>query len=275
MSWSSIKNVSLGADPEVMCVKKDGHPQSVEGLIGGSKENPLPMKGLPDGFYVQEDNVAAEFNIPPSYTAKDFSMNLARGLRYVDKLLKNHGLSAACISAMEFPVEQLATPHAQRLGCEPDLCAWTRKENPRPIPPSALRTAALHVHYGWNEPNDEQRFAVAKMYDVYIGIPSLLASQPNERRKLYGKAGAIRLKYYGVECRMSDNFWLNKKAWREHVFYQSLYMIDLLNRSKGQIIEHVDALGEEIQNCINNHDKSAAIDLIAKFEATPFPLLRA
>lgn len=269
-----IYNLTQGADPEVFLVDKVGHQVSSEGLFGGTKDNPKPMVGFPDGFYVQEDNVAAEYNIPPCNTAKVFSSSIAKGLKYINAIAKSQGCTISVVSTMRFTKEQLATPHAQRLGCEPDLNAWTRLENPRPIPPPELRTAAGHIHYGWDSPNDEQRFGMAKMFDLFLGIPSILCTEVNERRSLYGKAGSIRLKYYGVECRILDNFWLDKRSYREHIFDTGITIKNILNETRGEFIEYISSIQDEIQTCINVHDKDLALDIMDRFEIPSFPILR-
>ena len=72
-----INVLAVGADPELFLRRKDGTPQSSEGLVGGSKDEPLAIPGLADGFAVQEDNVTVEFNIPPAQTSTEFSNSIA------------------------------------------------------------------------------------------------------------------------------------------------------------------------------------------------------
>ena len=61
---------TIGADPEILLRDSDYLYRSVEGLIGGTKNAPVPIEGLPSGFGAQEDNVMLEFNIPPATTAR-------------------------------------------------------------------------------------------------------------------------------------------------------------------------------------------------------------
>lgn len=268
-----FSQIAYGADPEVFWVK-DGHPQSVEGLIGGTKRQPLPMDGLPDGYYVQEDNVAAEYNIPPAKTADQFSVHVARGLRYIEKLAKQNKCHLAVVSAMYFPWEQLKTQQAQTLGCEPDYDAYTLERNPTPIAPIDWRSAAGHVHISWLDPEEDQRQAVGICCDAFLGVPSLLETPKTPRRELYGKAGAIRLKDYGVEYRVLDNFWITKKEYRKHLVDATQMMFARLNKYRELFVENLLEAEDEIKTCINTHDKDMALWLMGKFDIPPFPIIR-
>lgn len=262
--------LAVGADPEVMLFTKNGEPRSVEGLLGGTKDKPIPMEGLGEGYFVQEDNVAAEFNIPPCNTSKAFSQAIKYSLDYINKAVAKHGLTAQCVAAVNFPIEQLMTEHAQKLGCEPDYNAWIENYNPRPVPPEQMRTAAGHVHVSWADPEHEQKIALIKTMDLVLGVPSILATVKNDRRNLYGKAGACRLKKYGAEYRTLDNFWLADDTNRKHVFTQTNYLPKLVNNSG--FVEELDEWQDEIQDCINEHDKDLAIRLCRMFDLQPFPV---
>jgi phiEco32-like amidoligase-type 2 protein len=261
---------SVGADPEVFLVNKNGHPVSAEGLIGGTKDKPVPMEGLEPGYMVQEDNVAAEYNIPPCLSADDFSAAIFKGLRYVQRLAHKHDLSVRCLPALHFDPDQLATPHARRLGCDPDIDFWSLRYNEAPRPPETLRTAAGHVHVGWVNPDDEQRVALIRTLDLFLGVPSILVTEKNERRELYGKAGACRVKPYGVEYRTLDNFWLIKAPWRKHVFNQVQQACLRLNGEGEFFLEELYELGDDVRNCINNHDQYLARFLVNEFRIAEF-----
>jgi hypothetical protein len=263
---------ACGADPEVFFRTKEGEAYSVEGILGGSKHDPLPIPGLPAGFCVQEDNVAAEYNIPPANTARQFSLNVAKGLQYLKKVAAKHKLELAVVPDLDFPIHMVRTPHAMQLGCEPDFNAWTGEENPRPRPPYVMRTAAGHVHVSWNEPDKEQQLAVARILDAALGLPSVMATEPTRRRDLYGKAGAMRFKPYGMEYRVLDNFWIADKNRREHVFQTVKDSIELVNQFP-VVMEQINDLGDAIQQAINEHDKGLAADLMEQLDVSEFPAL--
>src|SRR3546814_15106496 len=54
---------------------------------------------------------------------------------------------------------------------------------------------------------------LVKQLDWYLGLWSLGKDKDKVRRSLYGKAGACRIKPYGVEYHVLSNFWIkNKKS---------------------------------------------------------------
>lgn len=272
MKWPYMyRMLSVGADPEVFLKDVNGNPVSAEGKIGGTKDNPLPMPGLPEGFGIQEDNVAAEYNIPPAANRAEFSKNILAGLAYVEKVVKKQGYRVSCESALHFDDLQLSTPHAQHLGCSPDFNVWTRANNRRPIPPRSLRTAAGHVHLSWKIPNEDSAVILGRLLDVYLGIPSLLATVPNERRKLYGQAGAVRIKSYGLEYRVLDNFWLTSKAQQLFIFDTVALCMEKLNHQQELLEEELEIYSQPIQDTINYHDLDTALQLMQHFGTQPFP----
>lgn len=265
----AFNGLKIGADPEVFFTYRN-QPKSVEGLIGGTKADPKPMEGLPEGFAVQEDNVAAEFNIPPANSFEEFDLALARGLGYIAKIAKAHKCRLALVSAMHFSQKELATPHAQTLGCDPDYNAWLMIKNPRPNPPESLRTAAGHVHFGWDRPNPEEQANVARAFDIYVVAPSILITEKNERRSLYGKAGACRPKPYGVECRALDNFWIGERKWRRNVWDGCMTTIKQLQLNGGLLVDKLLNYADDIQQAINDHDKEKCGKLMDIFEVAHF-----
>lgn len=275
-----MKFHALGADPEFFLIK-NGKPFSAEGVFGGTKDKPKPLLDLPAGFFIQEDNVAGEFNIPPSGTAIEFSNNIHKALRKIDKLIKHKDLKMEMVSAMHFPLHLLMTEQAQTLGCEPDFNAWEDgAENAKPIPPMTLRTAAGHLHISWNyDPKtqtynvtDEQRRRLVQMHDIHLVIPSLLITKPTERRTLYGRAGAYRPTKYGVEARCLDNFWLKEDVYRRYI-YNTIY--NLVNSKLGRNFDlysvKLDDVGDEVQEIINNHNVHRAMKFMTEHEIMPFP----
>lgn len=266
-----IALIALGADPEVMLLTAKGTPKSAEGLFGGTKDNPKEM-GIGPGFFVQEDNVAAEYNIPPSINAKDFSNNIIKGLAYIRAEAKKHKLKVVLESALHFPEEELATKHCQTLGCDPDYNIWTLAINPRPVPPKTLRTAAGHVHVSWRNPTNQQKIAMVRAMDLFLGVPSILVTKQNERRKLYGAAGAFRDKPYGVEYRTLDNFWLGTEPYRRHIFTQVQAAVHTINMEQEMFMEILEESKEEIINTINYHDRDGALQLMEEFNIAPFPM---
>src|SRR6266850_5320353 len=141
-------NFTLGADPECFLGNSTGVISGI-GKIGGSKRYPMPLP-LGDGFAVQEDNVALEFNIPASDGKDKFVSNITVAMNFLEAAMKDaHGLQFVKESAVSFPDSELLHPHALEFGCDPDFNAWTNERNPRPkAVDKNLRSCGGHIHVG-------------------------------------------------------------------------------------------------------------------------------
>lgn len=251
-----ITNVKIGADPELFLRDlKSGEFIPSIGLIGGSKEEPKPIDD--EGYFVQEDNVAVEFNIPPAKSEKEFVASIQKVIGYLTAEVGKIGLSLECKPSALFLPKHLTSKKAQEFGCEPDMNCWTGEENPRPRGPKNLRSCGGHVHIGWDNPNFTQRIAVAKAADLFIGTLSAIHDDDNRRRKLYGKAGACRLKDYGIEHRTSSNYWLQSEELTALVFRQAQKAVEFVN--SGYSIAQKDE--QMIQDCINGANKQLFSEL--------------
>ena len=237
---------TIGCDPEFFLLKK-GKPHSAIGLVGGTKEEPKPLRKR--GFSIQEDNVAVEFNIPPAYSHEEFIESIAYVMGNLKRRLK--GFTPSEDSALEFEQEQLLHPKALEFGCEPDFNAWTKQMNPRPIAENhLLRSAGGHVHVGTKEDPIE----VIRAMDLFLGVPSIkIDSKGQRRRALYGKSGAFRVKDFGCEYRTLSNFWIFNKDLIKWVYDQTAKAIDFVE--SGEVINPKH--GDIIQQCINNSDMKA------------------
>lgn len=246
----------LGADPELFLLDVSGKLSSVIGKIGGTKFAPLQIIDLPQGYTLQEDNVALELGIPPCSSPEEYIMALQtcmnKGLEYLP------GYSYSKVSSASFPKEELEHPLANIFGCEPDYNAWTGEENPRPVVRNRrLRSAGGHVHVETDVPWQD----MGKALDFYLSIPSVVMDNTVEaiaRRKLYGRAGACRPKPYGVEHRVLSNFWVFSERTINWVFNSAVKAEAAVKAGKLPVIE---SLGEEIQNIINTSDVEAALNM--------------
>lgn len=205
---------TLGADPELFLTKK-GELFSAVGQIGGDKTNPLPMDGLPKGFAIQEDNVMAEFNIPPATTYREFSNYIMSGLSWINNFVrtKKMGLHGNLCSAA-FPLSALDNPQARTFGCSPDFDAYNMGAPFPRIDPQDLiedtfgwRFAGGHLHLGTGTLNIPPT-VLAHFCDLFIALPSLRWDPQGRRRSLYGQGGRFRPTSYGIEYRTLSNQWL-------------------------------------------------------------------
>lgn len=250
----------IGADPEIF-VGKNGGVKSIIGLVGGTKEHPLPLLTLGQGFAVQEDNVAMEFNIPPSPDRASFVGNIHMAMEFLENAVRDsYGLQFVKSSAELFPKEELTDPRALVFGCDPDFNAWTGKQNrmPKGVDPS-LRSCGGHIHIGYEEQLDKP--SVIKAMDLYTGVPSILMDTGERRKQLYGKAGAFRPKSYGVEYRTLSNYWVFDKQLTAWVYDNTERALEsVLNKFS------FDDDAQNIQDAINNNNKDLAHHLVQKYQ---------
>ena len=204
-------NILVGCDPEIF-VKQNGIFKSAHGLIKGDKKNP---QKIPYGA-VQVDGMALEFNIDPAASEEQFVFNVNQVFAALKEMVPEYEVVATPVADFD-PAYMKAQPEeALELGCDPDFNAWTGMANPRPQGDRPFRTASGHVHVGWTNGaniHDQEHIAsahaVARQLDFFLGLPSLFYDGDVKRRELYGKAGADRIKPYGMEYRTLSNAWLN------------------------------------------------------------------
>lgn len=249
--------LKLGCDPEVFMADLQGHLKSSIGLIGGSKEHPQPLP-IGEGFMVQEDNVAMEFNIPPAESAREYVESIQKTLAFLTEGVKNrYGFQIVNLSAASWPEEELQTPQAQTFGCDPDYNAWTGKKNPRPnAADKNLRSCGGHVHVGLDKDRINS-VNLIKMMDLYHGVPSVLMDKGELRKELYGKRGAYRDKPYGVEYRTLSNFWIFNPKLIDWVWNNTERAVAAVEAQFP-----IDEYDEPILQAIDNNDKSAAEYLV-------------
>lgn len=232
-----LEGFTFGADPELFIFGPDGNPVSAEGIIPGSKEAPHAV----EFGAVQRDGLAAEFNINPANNFRDFNRNVSAVMGQLTAMLPNgHTLKAVPSVRFTEKIFLAAAPDAVELGCSPDYNAWNQTVN---APPSVehdpfLRCAGGHLHIGWTdnaEIADPQHMLnccdLVKQLDWYLGGWSLKMDNNTERRSLYGRAGACRIKPYGVEYRVLSNFWVTTRERRLVVWNRMVQAIEDMNKS--------------------------------------------
>ncbi len=255
-----FKNVKFGADPEMFIKNSDGTFIASCGKIGGTKEEPMPL-GV---GAVQEDNVSVEFNIPPSITKVEFVNNLSAVISEIEeKFIHPMGCELSIVPSAIFSQEELAHPAAQVFGCDPDFNVYTKESNPRPEGIQGLRTAGGHIHVGWDNPTDNQRFLLVKAMDITLGLPSLFIDDDVQRRTMYGKAGAHRIKDYGVEYRTLSNFWIRNKETMQWAYEGAVKAIALVETMSKKIDNY--RTGVTVQAIINNNNKAMAERMMKQF----------
>ena len=212
--------ITIGNDAEFILTHND-LPVSSVGLLGGTKKIPFPVRlGA-----LQEDNVLAEINIHPAKTVGEWERNINTVVRQLKKKLPKPYSISNLASAL-YPDQELQCQAAHEFGCDPDYNAWTGQMNSPPKLPKRLqnlRTAGGHVHIGIEGLNFKEKMQLIQCLDTLGGIQGILLDTDNRRKLLYGKAGAMRLKDYGVEWRTPSNYWIHDKQSRAWIFKLALY----------------------------------------------------
>jgi hypothetical protein len=273
---TGIKDVTIGADPELFLRRGEELKSSI-GLIGGTKYAPRTL-GEKDGFFIQEDNVAVEFNIPPAKTLTEFVESISYSLREIEKEVDRFGMKPAVLASALFPPTELTDERALIFGCEPDFNAWkSGKRNPRPRSSEArLRSCGGHIHVGYPENMEIDKFRAIQLMDLYLGVPSVMMDEDQSRRKLYGKAGAFRHTEYGFEYRTLSNFWLSRPELVEWAYTQTIRAVGRAiqfgkPREDGkpdrytEFMERYD-LGDEIVKSINKGNVNLSHKLVTLYE---------
>ncbi len=251
---------NLGCDPEVFLVDNTGKFISSVGLIGGSKDAPMPIDDL--GNAVQEDNVAVEFNTPPCSTKEMFIENIRKNKEWLAQKAKSLQLSVAITPSAILDDDQLQTRAAQTFGCEPDFNAWKGgRMNPRPraMNPN-LRSCGGHIHI--ELPEFVDKCLVVQWMDLYVGCLMLEFDDDTARRQLYGRPGAFRPKSYGVEYRTVSNRWIEDDEKISWIWDQTDKAVD--QAMMGRTFTEEQA--QKIQQCLNTSDLKLLEELKTEFE---------
>lgn len=258
-----MNEFTVGTDPEFFGINSKGKYMSLIGKLGGSKEDP---KKTVYGW-VQEDNVAGEFNIPPAYTRDQFRESILNVLGEIKDFLQPLDLTVDISPIAKFSKDQLKHPKALLAGCEPDYDAWKMSiNNPPDLSATQFRSAGGHLHIGWNRVNDSQmhRAYLCRVMDMTAGIPFVLIDDNEQRRKLYGKAGCHRPKYLeegdafdGVEYRTLSNKWLSSPNLIDWA-YNSVEAAITRFEEFMDLLEDGVISGEEVVRIINQSDAKAA-----------------
>jgi hypothetical protein len=150
--------------------------------------------------------------------------------------------------------------------------AWSLRENPRPdVGVTRMRSLGGHIHVSFplDDPEDVwARVHQVRAMDLLLGVPSILLDNNKERRQLYGKAGAHRMKfvsngdpYNGVEYRTLSNFWLKRDEYLLWVYDQTMNAVAFAKNVGDMIASEQN----RIVQCINEGNEALAKQLVADY----------
>lgn len=264
-----MSKLLIATDAELFVAHPNGTLTSIAGILGADKYHKKPIT---DDVRLQEDNVLLEFDINPHSEKTAFMGNIARAMDISREEAGKLGFDVVdrVCSHIYTPTE-LASFHKDAFvfGCDPDFNALSGAMNPKPTATNAgLRTAGAHVHFGYEgvaEITQQSRQIIGVMCDYLLGLPSLILDTDTRRRELYGKAGAVRWKPYGVEYRTLSNFWLFDEANRAFVWEQAQKAFNhFVTNSFQELVAIVSP--EQVQQAINNGDAKLAEQFIKQLK---------
>jgi hypothetical protein len=255
---------SIGCDPELMLVDKDGNLKSAIPFIKGTKEQPIQFE---DGSgMVSHDNVMLEYGTKPAKSEDEFVEVNRQVLQHIVKMLPA-GIIMVVRASADFPAAELQDEAAKKFGCDPDFDPYEFEMNS--ITPGAetlpFRTCGGHIHIGHKKVADDIDVIcdVAKGFDAFLTIPmSLVSKDPTaaKRRQLYGKAGAHRPKPYGVEYRAIDNYWVGSPQLTRLVYKLSRDGLSAI------LAGHLRGIDEKhLKKVVNTGDLKAGATLLNDF----------
>ena len=231
-----IKNITFGSDPEYF-VRNESTGKIVSSIpvIDGTKESP---ESLGDGYFILQDNILAEGNIPPVRTMDGFLYNMRELKRRMTSYIKAKydvlGLYHA--DCLNIDTVFLSHPDAMQFGCSPYLNAWDKEvHRANDLSSEDFRTCGFHIHIGydidgiWNKETINP--IIAKAFDLFVIIPSCLTYVDQRRFENYGGLGQYRDTSYGVECRSLGGYFVREEClpW---VFTQTVKALEFIQNEE-------------------------------------------
>jgi hypothetical protein len=298
MTQAALARIRYGADPELFLShpirtpregknpktgrpfadKTSWNPIPVTGLVGGTKQQPLPLTvklpgwegiSIPNGCHIQEDGCALEFNVPPQATTMQLLSVCGMVRDAVQEWAGRKGLGIHKNPSAEFKQEfQALHPEAFIVGCDPDLDAYTNQMRsvPDQIAGSLTRHAGGHFHVGYDTTLVPQNIVV-QFLDLFLGLPSLCVDKQGPRRSFYGQAGSFRAKEYGVEYRTLSNFWIPNLRYQSDYLRPLFRGVDAMMHTLMTNMDQMEALHnaipwKDVQSAINQENDTAARQIL-------------
>ena len=282
---SNVTRLTLGADPERFVYNEiTGKIVPVCGWLGGTKAAPVPLGPEGSGMFVQEDNVMAEYNIPPSPEPARFSKSIMAAELALTRRIRreNKAYSLSGSNRARFTLDELSQyPQAMLFGCSPEFDAYregaqVHRESMSPElhdldgTPMTERYAGGHLHLGLTDEAGKYalgvpRFVIAAFCDARIGLAVAPRDHQPGRRELYGQAGRFRPTPYGIEYRVLSNFWATHEEYAALVAHEAFELMRTLSTlSIGELQRLFDEIPwGDVRQSINNEDARMARQLHA------------
>lgn len=271
---------TAGADPEFFVVdsSKEDTVIPVCGVLGGTKDNPIPIPGAPPGFYMQEDNIMGEFNIPPATSASEFVENVETAMRCINQHIPkifdaNHRVLEAPSAVVHSSL--LTSEQSRVFGCSPDFDGYEYGKPLHPYNASSFRIdrarqyrfAAGHLHLGYPQEiaTAVPCYAIAQMLDLFVYCYIYSMDVQGQRASFYGTPGRYRQTSYGIEYRTPSNRWLFSRRARESVALSIFRFLKFLQNTdvQGIFSFYASVPWSEVRYAVARRDKGR-LEILAK-----------
>jgi len=174
----------------------------------GNKESPTKVGDM----YYSNDGVSVECAITPSDTKRDFTLKIAAGKHQMLSMV-NQQAPNAVYSDSVVVCPRVLSDYAKIAGCMPSYDVY---KNISVSPKANLvnyRTIGGHLHIDLDDRSISSVKRFTRILDLVVGLRLTFMNeeglhQEKRRRALYGKAGEIRLKPYGLEYRTLSSWWV-------------------------------------------------------------------
>lgn len=280
---------SIGTDPEFFLVDKETNEcRAAGGRFGGTKGNPVQLRGADEGVAVEEDNVTLELTIPACRTAQLFRAYMRQGITALQELVeevtdgRERLMIAGCAEVSEIELEK---PNAKTFGCSPEFDAYAKGAEVPGIDVDSLvirgadgwtgarRFAGGHIHLGFQSYRSIPGFVAARFADVFIGLQTVFDDKQSYRRELYGQAGRFRPTPYGIEYRTPSSFWCENRGRIEEMSARAAHLAAYLDTTEVNAIKNVHNRipWDDVQRIINNEDELGAAQLLSWLIAEVLP----
>lgn len=251
----NLNNLKIGCDPELF-ISEGPRVVSFHNKLNGLVKTPVRFSN----GEILEDGCSLEFNLPPATNEIEFSQSIQTML---DSIKEKWQITS--LSSYLFEEKDIDSPLCWESGCNPSINALTGRRLPATKYCDGLRAAGGHLHIGFDNPTRVLRQRVGIMCDYLLGIPSLfLDSQGATRRSMYGQAGDIRFKPYGVEYRVLSNFWIFRQEHRVWAYRQAALAAKVALDDELFIKITDEVSPEEVQSTINGNNVQHSFDLEAR-----------
>lgn len=185
---------TLGADPEFILLA-DGEPVPAWRVLG---RRAFSL----DGIRVFADGALVEAQIPPQTTANGFVDTMLAAKEAVRRATGLE-ISQSHVARVQPPPEEL------RPAVRPEFDAYRDGAEAKMSPPP-WEMAGGHLHLGLS--TELPLPWLARLCDLYVGIPARPWDRQPIRRRWFGAPGRYRPTPYGMEYRSLSNHWAMSEA---------------------------------------------------------------